>query len=78
MPIYEYACTECAHRFEELQEMNDKPKDKCPVCGKPVRRLMSAATPIMAKGKCSERSCCGGETQCGGGMPSCHGGKCGE
>jgi putative FmdB family regulatory protein len=79
MPIYEYACTVCGHRFEELQEMKDAPKESCPQCGKPVRRLMSTAVPISGKGGSGHvhhGGCCGGSGQCGGGMPSCPGGGC--
>jgi putative FmdB family regulatory protein len=28
MPIYEYECQACAHRFEEWQKMSDKPVKK--------------------------------------------------
>ena len=42
MPIYEYECNECAHRTERLQRMDAPPLEKCPECGGPVRRLVSA------------------------------------
>ena len=33
MPIYEYACAECAHRFEILQRIGDSADGlKCPKC----------------------------------------------
>jgi len=25
MPVYEYECSACGHRFEEWQKINDKP-----------------------------------------------------
>ena len=42
MPIYEYECTECAHRTEVLQRMADAPLSACPECGGAVKRLISA------------------------------------
>jgi len=42
MPIYEYECQSCGHRFEEWQKMSDKPISVCPKCsvGK-VEKLIS-------------------------------------
>jgi putative FmdB family regulatory protein len=42
MALYEYECVACGHRFEVIQKMSDPPVEKCPVCGKPVRKLQSA------------------------------------
>jgi putative FmdB family regulatory protein len=42
MALYEYECDTCGHRFEVIQRHSDPPADKCPVCGKPVRKLQSA------------------------------------
>jgi putative FmdB family regulatory protein len=41
MPLYEYECEACGHRFEQIQSFSDPPVDKCPVCGGAVRKLMS-------------------------------------
>ena len=41
MPLYEYECEACGQRFEEIQSFSDPPVEKCPVCGGPVRKLMS-------------------------------------
>ncbi len=44
MPIYEYACTECEHKFEAIQKMNADPLVKCPECEKDsLKKLVSAA-----------------------------------
>ncbi|HHB92787.1 MAG TPA: zinc ribbon domain-containing protein [Thioploca sp.] len=44
MPIYEYACTECEHKFEVIQKMSDEPLVKCPECEKDgLKKLVSAA-----------------------------------
>jgi putative FmdB family regulatory protein len=42
MPLYEYQCDECGHRFEVIQKHSDPPIEKCPVCGKTVHKLQSA------------------------------------
>jgi len=42
MPTYEYQCPE-GHRFEKFQKMTDKPRAKCPTCGKPGARMISRA-----------------------------------
>lgn len=49
MPIYEYQCLECNHKFEVKQSMNDEPLNSCEKCGKPVRKLYNAAG-IIFKG----------------------------
>ncbi len=41
MPIYEYECEKCQHRFEVLQKFNDRPLKKCPKCGARVNKLLS-------------------------------------
>mgnify|MGYP006265964201 FL=1 len=43
MPLYEYQCDACSHRFERIQKFSDPPVDVCPECGKgPVTKLISA------------------------------------
>jgi putative FmdB family regulatory protein len=42
MPLYEYQCKKCKHRFEKIQKFSDKPITKCPDCGGPVEQLLSA------------------------------------
>jgi len=43
MPFYEYQCSSCGHRHEELQKVSDRPLRKCPHCGRnTLKRLMSA------------------------------------
>jgi putative FmdB family regulatory protein len=42
MPIYEYECQACRHRFEEWQKMSDKPVKVCPKCkARKVEKLIS-------------------------------------
>ena len=42
MPLYEYECTKCHHRFEKIQKFSDRPMKKCPDCGGPVEQMISA------------------------------------
>lgn len=49
MPIYEYECTKCGHRFELIQKFSDQPKTKCPKCRGAVKKLISSAA-IQFKG----------------------------
>lgn len=41
MPVYTYKCTECGHRFEARQRFSDDPITECPVCGSPVRKVIT-------------------------------------
>ena len=41
MPLYEYQCKKCQHRFERIQKFSDPPIKKCPECGGPVEQLLS-------------------------------------
>ena len=49
MPLYEYQCEPCGHRFERIQKYSDPIADTCPVCGGVVRKLMSSPA-IQFKG----------------------------
>jgi putative FmdB family regulatory protein len=49
MPLYEYECDACGHRFEVIRKFSDAPLDACVKCGGPVRKLMSSPA-IQFKG----------------------------
>jgi putative FmdB family regulatory protein len=50
MPLYEYQCDSCGHRFERIRKFSDPPLDVCPECGKsPVTKLVSSPA-IQFKG----------------------------
>ena len=50
MPVYEYACQQCGHEFEEWQKMSDPPVKVCPKChAEKVERLISR-TSFQLKG----------------------------
>lgn len=43
MPIYEFECAQCGHRFDRLQKLSDVDPTDCPSCGAPqVKRRISA------------------------------------
>ena len=43
MPLYEYQCDKCHHRFEIIQNFSARPVRKCPKCGRNgVRKLLSS------------------------------------
>ena len=43
MPIYEFECSHCGHRFDRLQKLSDTDPSICPACDAPqLRRRVSA------------------------------------
>lgn len=43
MPIYEFECSSCGHRFDRLQKLSDTDPSICPACDAPhLRRMVSA------------------------------------
>jgi putative FmdB family regulatory protein len=43
MPIYEFECGSCGHRFDRLQKLSDADPTVCPACDAPhLRRMVSA------------------------------------
>ena len=49
MPTYSYKCTSCDHRFEARQRFSDDPLTECPVCGSPVRKVITPVG-VVVKG----------------------------
>jgi len=68
MPIYEYACTECHHRFEILQRLGESGDAlTCPKCGHGrVTKQFSTFAGVAAGAKgaaaadagCGQSNCC--------------------
>jgi putative FmdB family regulatory protein len=51
MPIYEYQCQECDHKFEKLQKFDDPAPAECPSCGKnSLQRVLSTGTGFVLMG----------------------------
>ena len=42
MPLYEYQCDDCGHRFEQIRKFSDPPLETCPQCGGTIRKLISS------------------------------------
>ena len=74
MPLYEYFCPTCNHKFDKLQPMNTSGAD-CPVCEQPARRAISVFAAV-SKGESGATDfgplpplggggCCGGGCGCG-------------
>ncbi len=74
MPLYEYHCPTCNHKFEKLQPMSATGAD-CPSCEQPARRAISVFASV-SKGDSSGSDfsplppmggggCCGGSCGCG-------------
>jgi putative FmdB family regulatory protein len=49
MPLYEYSCKKCGHKFERLLKSYNDIVKECPVCGGEVERLISASA-VQFKG----------------------------
>ncbi|WP_258343394.1 FmdB family zinc ribbon protein [Saccharopolyspora gregorii] len=49
MPTYQYACTECDHRFEAVQSFSEDSLTECPQCTGRLRKLFNAVG-IVFKG----------------------------
>ena len=49
MPTYEYRCPD-GHQFEKFQKITEKPRAKCPVCGKPGTRIISGGAGLVFRG----------------------------
>jgi putative FmdB family regulatory protein len=48
VPLYEYECAKHG-TFEQVQKFSDPPLTKCPTCGGPIEKLLSAPA-IQFKG----------------------------
>ena len=42
MPLYDYKCQKCGHRFEKIQLFSDPEIKKCPECGGKVEKQLTA------------------------------------
>ena len=50
MPLYEYKCRSCKSNSEFMQKAGDPPKKKCPKCGGPLDKVLTAPA-LQFKGK---------------------------
>jgi len=49
LPLYEYKCVKCGHRFEKIEKLSAPTTRKCPKCGKKAERQLSSPA-IQFKG----------------------------
>ncbi len=49
MPLYEYECSKCEHRFEKIEKVTAPHRQRCPKCKGMAGRLQSAPA-IQFKG----------------------------
>jgi putative FmdB family regulatory protein len=49
MPTYAYRCP-AGHEFDLFQKMSDKPRARCPTCGKAATRMISGGAGLVFKG----------------------------
>lgn len=62
MPLYEYRCTACGHRFEQLRSISERDSAVCEKCGEKVERVW--------QGKCAFGA---PKSGCSGNCSGCHG-----
>jgi putative FmdB family regulatory protein len=63
MPLYEYQCSACRHRFEVLQRLGEDGGDlTCPSCGqpRPEKQFSTFASSVAGSSSAEASSaCCG-------------------
>ena len=66
MPIYDYACIDCGHKFEYMHQISSVGQPICPACSsKEVSKLVSIPGLIKAGAtKQGGQTCCGREERC--------------
>jgi putative FmdB family regulatory protein len=50
MPLYEYVCGACGHRFEQIRKFSDSPLEVCPNCGERKLHKLVSSPAIQFKG----------------------------
>ncbi len=51
MPMYEYLCRECGHRYDELRRMSERLEaPPCPACGSTATELAISAAAVFGGG----------------------------
>jgi putative FmdB family regulatory protein len=44
VPVYDYVCSSCGHRFEVFRGLNEAGPHQCPLCEGPVTRAFAPPT----------------------------------
>ncbi|MDD6882509.1 MAG: zinc ribbon domain-containing protein [Eubacteriales bacterium] len=71
MPLYEYECAHCGHRFEKMLGISQRENVVCEKCGGEVRRVYQGACAFGKKSAAKGGQGCSGG--CGGNCAGCHG-----
>jgi putative FmdB family regulatory protein len=50
MPLYEYQCEACGHKFELIRKFSDPPVETCPSCGSGTVQKLQSASAFQLKG----------------------------
>ena len=50
MPLFEFQCSKCGHRFERIQKFSDPDPKKCPKCGAGKPKRQQSAPAVQFKG----------------------------
>ena len=69
MPIYEYKCPVCGHKFEVLTSISKRDEAKCEKCGAKVARVYEGKCAFGAGVNSAGGGCggnCAGCSGCGG------------
>lgn len=61
MPIHDFQCRQCRHRFEQLVRAGETPA--CPVCGATAIDRLFSATAAVSTVKTRERSLAGARSR---------------
>ncbi|MBD3232609.1 MAG: zinc ribbon domain-containing protein [candidate division Zixibacteria bacterium] len=60
MPIYEYKCSTCGNKFEELRSLGKRDETaECPECNSKAERIVSCCAPPQASAGSSNSASCG-------------------
>jgi putative FmdB family regulatory protein len=51
VPLYEYQCSNCGHRFERIVKFSDAPIRTCLQCGKETAEQLISAPAVQFKGE---------------------------
>ncbi|HEX3010790.1 MAG TPA: zinc ribbon domain-containing protein [Syntrophomonadaceae bacterium] len=66
MPIFDFMCKECGHKFDLMVSNAEKSKVRCPQCGAEVKQLLSPFSTSSA-GSSSVKDNCRSCAAAGGG-----------
>lgn len=70
MPLYEYVCRSCGHRFERMRKVSERlAAPACPACALEVAALAVSVPGRVGAGNAAAaaQACAAGPSCCGGG-----------